>query len=80
MIAETESSIGSTRLTAATMPKVPATALRASSKGMPAATSAPKATTRMTSVSGTENRPALFRSPMNDSFSALLVLSPNDPT
>ena len=63
----------------AMMPKVPITAVSPSSSGMPAATSAPKATSRISRVSGTEYRPAFFKSSMKDAVSALFVLSPNDP-
>ena len=48
------SDIGSTWLISATSPSVARTAVSPSSSGMPAATSAPKATSRMISVSGTE--------------------------
>ena len=41
-------------------PKVANTAVSARSSGMPAATSAPNATTRMISVIGSENSPALL--------------------
>ena len=41
---------------------------------MPAATSAPKATTRMISVSGTENSPAFFRSSKKPASTAFPVL------
>ena len=79
MIADTESDMGSAWLISATMPNVASTALRASSSGMPAATSAPKATTRMMSVRGTENSPARFRSSKNPAWTSLPVLVPNDP-
>ena len=46
---------------------------------MPAATSAPKATTRMIRVSGTENSPAFFRSSKKPAWTAFPVLVPNDP-
>ena len=74
------SDIGTTWLTIETRPRVPSTALSPSSNGIPAATTAPNAISRMSSVSGTEYRPAVFRSSANESFSALLVLSPNEPT
>ena len=80
MIAETESDIGNAWLMSATPPSVASTDVSPSRSGMPAATSAPKATRRMISVSGIENRPARFRSSLNDAWSALLVLSPNEPT
>ena len=79
MIADTDSDIGSTWLMSATMPSVARTAVRASRSGMPAATSAPKATTRMISVSGTENSPAFFRSSKKPASTAFPVLVPNDP-
>ena len=48
---------------------------------MPAATSAPKATTRMISVSGIENTPALLRSCAKAVLTALAALAPpNSPT
>ena len=46
---------------------------------MPAATSAPKATTRMIRVSGTENSPAFLRSSKKPASTAFPVLVPNDP-
>ena len=46
---------------------------------MPAATSAPNATSRMISVSGTEKSPAFFRSSKKAVWTAFPVLSPNDP-
>ena len=58
MIALTDSDIGRAWLMIATRPIVPSTAVSPSSRGMPAATSAPKATRRMISVSGIEMRPA----------------------
>ena len=79
MIALTESDIGRAWLMIATRPIVPSTAVSPSSRGMPAATSAPKATRRMISVSGIEKAPAFSRSSMNAAKSALLVLSPKDP-
>ena len=62
----------------ATSPKVANTAVSARSNGMPAATSAPNATTRIASVTGSENNPAFSRSSANAvsiPFSALA--SPN---
>ena len=49
-------------LGSAIRPNVARTAVRASSSGMPAATSAPNASTRMSSVIGSESAPALPRS------------------
>ena len=72
--------IGTTWLTIETRPRVPSTALSPSSNGMPAATSDPNAINKMSSVSGTEYMPAVFRSSAAESLSALLVLSPNEPT
>ena len=46
---------------------------------MPAATSAPKATTRMMSVRGTENSPARFRSSKNPAWTSLPVLVAERP-
>src|SRR5215210_1876910 len=80
MIAETESDIGSTWLIPATRPRVASIAVSPSRSGMPAATSAPKATRRMISVKGTEKSPARFRSSPNEASSALPVLSPKEPT
>ncbi len=74
------SSIGTTWLTSETSPSVPSTAVRPSSSGIPAATSAPKANSRMIRVSGTEYVPAVFRSSRNESSIAWFVLSPNEPT
>ena len=79
MIADTESDIGSTWLMSATMPSVASTAVRASRSGMPAATSAPKATTRMISVRGTENSPALFRSSKKPAWTSFPVLVAERP-
>ena len=79
MIAETESDIGNAWLTSATRPSVASTDVSPSRSGIPAATRAPKATKRMISVNGIENSPARFRSSLKDAWSALLVLSPNDP-
>ena len=78
--AHTLSSIGTTLLTIEIRPKVPSTALNPSTNGIPAATTAPKAKSRMMRVSGSENRPAVFRSSSNESCSALSVLSPKEPT
>src|SRR5918995_3358075 len=80
MIADTESDIGSSWLATATSPIVASTALSPSRSGIPAATTAPKATSRMISVTGTENSPAFFRSSVNVANSAFSVLSPNEPT
>ena len=54
MIAAIESDIGSTWLMTATSPSVARTAVSPSKIGMPAATSAPNATSRMIRVSGME--------------------------
>ena len=56
------SAIGSRWLGSAISPNVAKTAVSASSSGMPAATSAPKASTRMISVIGSESSPAFARS------------------
>ena len=74
-------SIGTMWLTPATRPSVPSTALRPSSSGMPAATSAPKVTRRMSSVAGRESDSALEESLASWSASALFTLAPpNCPT
>src|SRR4051812_1393957 len=60
------------------MPSVIATALRPSSSGRPAATSAPKAMTRMSSVIGSERVSAFLKSSSRALLSALFALaSPN---
>ena len=46
---------------------------------MPAATSAPKATTRMIRVSGTENSPAFFRSSKKPAWTAFSGARPERP-
>jgi hypothetical protein len=60
-------------------PIVASTAVSASRSGMPAATSAPKATMRMISVNGTDRSPAFARSSKNASSTSLPVLVPTDP-
>jgi hypothetical protein len=81
MIEEIVSSMGTSWLGSATRPSVAATAERPSSSGMPAATSAPKATTRMARVIGMESVSAFLKSSSKDCESALLELaSPNCPT
>ncbi len=75
------SSIGMIWLGSATRPSVAITAVNPSSSGMPAATSAPKATTRITSVIGSDSVSAFLKSSSNALDSALLALaSPNWPT
>ncbi len=65
----------------AVRPIVASTAVSPSSSGMPAATRAPNAITRMTSVIGSENSPAFFRSlPKDSSSAALALVSPNCAT
>ena len=55
--------------------------MSASSSGIPAATSAPNAATRMISVSGIEYTPALFRSSANALSTPFAALAPpNSPT
>ena len=72
------SSIGTNWLGSATRPSVAITAVSPSSSGTPAATSAPKARTRMISVIGSESVSAFLKSSANDFESALLALaSPN---
>ena len=75
------SSIGTIWLGSATRPSVAITALNPSSSGMPAATRAPKATTRMISVIGSESFSAFLKSSAKDFDSALFALAPpNSPT
>ena len=75
------SSIGTNWLGMATRPSVAMTAVRPSSSGTPAATSAPKARMRMISVIGSERNSAFLKSSENDFESALLALAPpNCPT
>ena len=57
-----DSSTGTIWLMGPMRPNVATTALTASSSGMPAASSVPNVTSRMTSVSGSESVPALARS------------------
>jgi hypothetical protein len=65
----------------ATRPSVAMTAVNPSSSGMPAATSAPNASTRMTSVIGSDSVSAFLKSSLKDLSIALLALaSPNWPT
>ena len=61
-------------------PNVANTAVSASSSGIPAATSVPKATRRMTSVTGSDSSPALPRSsPYAVTRASTLLASPNSP-
>ena len=65
----------------AVSPRAAATAVMPSSSGMPAATSAPKATTRISSVTGSEVISARWKSSWMRFMIALLTLaSPNSPT
>ena len=72
----TASSTGMIWLGSATSPMAIATEVRPSSSGMPAATRAPNAITRMISVIGTEVTSALAKSSENALPSALLALAP----
>ena len=70
--------MGKTWLIGPIRPSVPITAVTASSSGMPAATSAPKATTRISSVIGSERTSARLKSLSSALLSALSALaSPN---
>ncbi len=81
MTDEIASSTGKIWLTGASRPSVIATAERPSASGRPAATSAPKATTRITSVTGSERNSALRKSSSKAFDSALSALaSPNSST
>ena len=73
------SSIGMSELGSATRPNVAMMAVRASRSGMPAATSAPKTTSRMISVTGIESSPAFLRSSMKAASTSLSALTPNEP-
>ena len=73
------SSIGMSELGSATRPNVAMIAVRASRSGMPAATSAPKTTSRMISVTGIESSPAFLRSSMKAASTSLSALTPNEP-
>ena len=65
----------------ATRPSAAITADRPSSSGTPAATSAPKASTRMISVIGSESVSAFLKSSSKAFESALFALAPpNSPT
>ena len=65
----------------ATRPIAAITAVRPSSSGTPAATSAPNARMRMTSVIGSERNSAFLKSSSNAFESALFALAePNSPT
>jgi hypothetical protein len=72
---------GTIWLGSADRPSVAITAVSPSSSGTPAATSAPKASSRMTSVIGSESFSALPKSSLNAWESALDALAePNSPT
>ena len=71
------SSTGQAWLGIASRPIVAITADSASRSGIPAATSAPKAITRMTIVTGSESRPARSRSLLNFSSTCFSALTPN---
>ena len=76
-----DSSTRMTWLKSAVSPSAAATAVMPSSSGMPAATSAPKATTRISSVTGSEVISARWKSFWMRFMIALLALaSPNSPT
>ena len=63
-----------------TRPIVPSTAVRPSSRGTPAATRAPKAIKRMSSVTGSEVTSAFLKSLLIDALTWLSELaSPNSP-
>ena len=65
-----------TWLTSAERPTEPSTAESASSTGTPAATTAPKASSRIRNVTGTVIRSALAKSRPTTSFTALSALAP----
>src|SRR5690242_17541534 len=65
----------STWLTSAVSPSAASTAVMPSSRGMPAATSAPKASTRITSVTGTDVSSARWKSVLTRSLTAWLALA-----
>ncbi len=72
---------GTIWLGSATRPSVAITAVNPSSSGTPAATRAPKASTRMISVIGSESVSAFLKSSSKAFDSALLALAPpNSPT
>jgi hypothetical protein len=66
------------RLASAASPRVPSTPDRASRTGIPAATTAPNATSRMASVTGSDRYPARWRSCAMVSLSARSPLA--EPT
>ena len=71
----------STWLNRSVTPSAANTAVKPSSSGTPAATSAPNATTRMTSVTGTDVASALWKSSLTSVFTAWAVLAvPSSPT
>ncbi len=71
--------MGMSELGSATSPNVAMIAVNASRSGMPAATSAPKTTIRMISVTGIESSPAFLRSSMKAPSTSLSALTPNEP-
>jgi hypothetical protein len=70
-----ESVTGTQWLEMASSPSAAMTALTASSTGMPAASSAPKATSRIASVTGTADSSARWKSLPSVSSSARLTLA-----
>ena len=70
------SSIGKILLGIASRPIVAITAVKPSINGMPAATSAPKARSRIPSVIGIDSSPAFLRSSVKTLFSCLSPLAP----
>ena len=68
-----DSSTGASWLSGPTRPIVATTAVIASSSGIPAATSAPNATSRMRSVIGSEVVPAFLRSAEKTAVISLLA-------
>ena len=81
MIDDASSPSGNSCDGSATRPSAAATADNPSSSGTPAATSAPKASTRMISVIGSESVSAFLKSSSNAFESALFAdAAPNSPT
>ena len=73
-------STGMTWLTSAVTPSAPATAVMPSSRGIPAATTAPKASSRISSVTGSDVTSARWKSfPIRSPIARLALASPNSP-
>ena len=75
-----DASTCNTWLSSSVTPSAASTAVKPSSSGTPAATSAPNATTRISSVIGTEVASALWKSSLTSLLIALLLLAvPSSP-